>query len=196
MGFNTEDRKNARFAHESRITLENIDLGIRCEGRIYNFSESGLYFESDSKLETEIEIFVGIEDSPFAYEPGTFEEYRATVKWRKPLEDASYFYGYGVELIEKVVQTLGADRIGEVREHPRKQSAIPIKIESDDESFDGVAENVSSGGAFIKSDMLSATGQFVKMEIPLKKKGKIARLVGKVTRTNLRGFGVKFFKSK
>jgi len=36
----------------------------------------------------------------------------------------------------------------------------------------------------------------VKLEIPLKKKGKIARLTGEVTRTKFSGFGVKFIKSK
>ena len=196
MGSNTERRNSTRFAHESDVTLENTDIGFREEGRMFNFSEAGIYFESDFKLEPLVEILVGISDSPFASEPGTHEQHRGTVKWRKELTQASFYYSYGIELIEKVGQILKPDRLDGTREHPRKEAAIPVTIESDDETYDGVAENVSRGGAFIKSDMLMNTGQFINMKIPLKKKGKIARLVGLITRTNLRGFAVKFLKLK
>jgi hypothetical protein len=39
-------------------------------------------------------------------------------------------------------------------------------------------------------------GQQITVQIPLKKKGKIARLQGKVSWTNRDGFGVKFLRSK
>ncbi len=194
MESNTERRNKTRFAHEPDVTLENTDIGFRGEGRMYNFSEAGIYFESDFKLEPQVEILIGISDSPFASKPGTHEQHRGTVKWRRELTQASFYYGYGVELIEKVGQILKPDRLEVTREHPRKEATIPITIESDDETYDGVAENVSRGGAFIKSHMLMSTGKFIRMEIPLKKKGKIARLVGLITRTNLRGFAVKFLK--
>jgi hypothetical protein len=193
---NIEKRNKTRFAHESKVVLENTDIGFRCDGRMYNFSESGMYIESDFKLETRTEILIGISDSPFAPEPDTYEQHRGTVKWRKELKQSSFYYGYGLELIEEVVQILKPDQLVGIRNHPRKEVAIPVTLESDDETYEGVAENVSSGGAFIKSHMLMSTGKFIRMEIPLKKKGKIARLVGLITRTNLRGFGVKFFKSK
>ena len=196
MESNTERRKKTRFAHESNVTLENTDMGIRCEGRLYNFSETGFYFESDFKLEPQVEILIGVSDSPLASEPGIHGQHRGTVKWRKELTQASFYYGYGVELIEKVGQILIPDRLDGTREHPRKEAGIPVTIESDDETYDGVAENVSRGEAFIKSHMLMSTGKFIRMEIPLKKKGKIARLVGLITRTNLRGFSVKFLKLK
>jgi hypothetical protein len=193
---NTEKRNKTRFAHESKVTLENTDIGFRCEGRMYNFSETGIYFESDSILEPQVEVLVAISDSPFAFEPGTHEQHHGKVKWRKELTQASYYFGYGIELIEKAGQILEPDRLDGNREHPRKEAAIPVSIESDDETYVGVAENVSKGGAFIKSDMLMSTGKYIRMEMPLKKKGKIARLVGLITRTNLRGFGVKFLKLK
>ena len=196
MKSNTENRNKTRFTHESKITLENTDIELRCKGRMYNFSEAGIYIESDSKLEPEVEILVGISDSPFASEPGTHEQLRGTVKWRKELTQASFYYGYGIELIEKDGQILKLDLLDGTRVNPRKEVAIPVTIESDDETFDGVAENVDRDGAFVKSNMLMSTGKFIRMEIPLKKKGKIARLVGLITRTNLRGFGVKFLKLK
>ncbi len=196
MESNTEKRNNTRFEHESEVTLENTDIDLWCEGRMYNFSETGIYFESDSALELQAEVLVGISESPFAVQPGTHEQYRGMVKWRKELRQASFYYGYGIELIEKAGQILEPYELDGDREHPRKEAAIPVTIKSDDETYVGVTENVSKGGAFIKSDMLMTTGKYIRMEIPLKKKGKIARLVGMITRTNLRGFGVKFLKLK
>jgi hypothetical protein len=196
MNSNIERRKKTRFAHESKVVLENTDIGLRCDGRMYNFSESGLYIESDFKLQPRTEILIGISDSPFSPEPDTYEQHRGTVIWHKELQGASFYYGYGVELIEEVVPILRPDQLVGIRNHPRKEAAIHVTLESDNETYDGVAENVSRGGAFIKSNMLMTTGKFIKMEIPLKKKGKFARLVGLITRTNMRGFGVKFLKKK
>jgi len=193
---NIEKRHKTRFAHESKVVLENTAIGVQCDGRMYNFSESGIYIESDFKLKPRNEILVGISDSPFASEPNTYEQYRGTVKWRKELNGASFYYGYGVELIEEVVQILKPDQLVGIRNHPRKEAAIPVTLESDNETYEGVAENVSRGGAFIKSHMLMSTGKYIRMEIPLKKKGKFARFIGLITRTNVRGFGVKFLKKK
>jgi hypothetical protein len=196
MSSNPENRDKTRFPHESKITLESTEIGFRRDARMYNFSDFGIYFESDYRLQPATEILVGISDSPFASKPDQFERYRGIVKWRKVLKRSSYYYGYGVELIEEATQTAKTHQWDGTREHPRKDAAIPVKFESDDQQFEGITENVSSGGAFIKTDYLLTIGQVVRMEIPLKKKGRIARLTGQVTRSNVRGFGVKFIKSK
>ena len=195
MDTNPENRNKTRFPHESRVTLENTDLGFRRDARMYNFSDFGIYFEADFKLEPQSEILVGISDSPFASQPDQYERYRGTVRWRKVLKRSSYFYGYGVELIEEVAQTAKPNQYDGTREHPRKEAAIPVKFKSGNDTYEGITEDVSSGGAFIKTDFLLSPGQLVKLEIPLKKKGKIARLTGEVTRTKMNGFGVKFIKS-
>ena len=196
MDSNPENRNKTRFAHESRVTLENTDIGFRRDARMYNFSDFGIYLEADFKLEPQTEILVGISDSPFASQPDKYERYRGTVKWRKVLKRSSYYYGYGVKLIEEVAQTPKPNQYDGTREHPRKEAAIPVKFECDNEIYEGIMEDVSSGGAFIKTDFPPFMGQMVKLEIPLKKKGKIARLTGEVTRTKFSGFGVKFIKSK
>ena len=196
MDLNPENRNKTRFAHESRVTLENSEIGFRRDARMYNFSDFGIYFEADFKLAPQTEIIVGISDSPFASQPDKYERYRGKVRWRKVLKRSSYYYGYGVKLIEEVGQTTKPNQYDGAREHPRKEAAIPVKFESDNETYEGITEDVSSGGAFIKTGLPLSIGQTVKLEIPLKKKGKIARLTGRVTRSNLRGFGVKFIKSK
>ena len=196
MSSNPENRNKTRFAHESKVTLESTEIGFRRDARMFNFSDFGIYFESDYRLQPQAEIFVGISDSPFAPVPDKYERYRAIVKWRKTLKRSSYYYGYGAELIGDVSETSNSHQYDGTREHPRKDAVIPVKYEFQNQNYEGITENVSSGGVFIKSDYPLSVGQKVKLWIPLKKKGRIARLTGQVTRTNLRGFGVKFIKSK
>jgi len=195
MNSNAENRDKARFAHESKVTLESNEIGFQRDARMYNFSDFGIYFESDYRLQPKSEIFVGISDSPFASEPDKYERYRGIVKWRKTLKRSSYYYGYGIELIEEASETTKARQYDGTREHPRKDAEISVKYEVDQQKYEGITENVSSGGVFISTLYPISVGQIVKLEIPLKRKGKIARLTGQVTRTNLRGFGVKFMKS-
>jgi len=196
MSSNPENRDKTRFAHESKVTLESTEIGFRRDARMFNFSDIGIYFESDFRLQPETEIFVGISNSPFAPQPDIYERYRVVVRWRKKLKRSSYFYGYGVEIIEETSKTPELDPYDGTREHPRKDAAIRVKYEFENVTYEGVTENVSSGGTFIRSDYPMSVGQNVKLWIPLKKKGRIARLTGQVARTNMRGFGVKFIKSK
>jgi hypothetical protein len=196
MNSNAENREKTRFAHESKVTLESNEIGFKRDARMYNFSDFGIYFESDYRLQPGSEIFVGISDSPFAAEPDIYERYRGIVKWRKTLKRSSYYYGYGVELVEDAPEPPPARQYDGTREHPRKDAEIPVKYEVDGQKYEGLTENVSSGGVFICTLYPISVGQIVKLEIPLKRKGKIARLTGKVTRTNYRGFGVKFIKSR
>jgi len=191
-----ENRDKARFAHESKVTLGNADIGFRRNARMYNFSDFGIYFETDLKLKPQAEILVGISDSPFASEPDQYERYRGAIRWRKALQRSSYYYGYGVKFIEAAVHTPSPGEYDGTRKHPRREAVIPVKFELGNDTYKGTTENVSTGGAFIKTDLQMSIGKRVRMEIPLKRKGKIARLTGLVTRTNLRGFGVKFLKSK
>jgi hypothetical protein len=197
MSSNPENRNKTRFAHESKITLESTQVGFRRDARMYNFNDFGIYFESDYRLQPETEIFVGISDSPFASKPDVYERYQGIVKWRKVLKRSSYYYGYGVKLLEEASEAAKSHHYDGTRDHPRKDAAIPVKFEVDNQTYEGITENVSSGGVFINSDYpIISIGQQVRLEIPLKIKGKIARLTGQVTRTNSRGFGVKFIKSK
>ncbi len=196
MSSNPENRNKIRFAHESKITLESTETGFRRDARMYNFNDFGIYFESDYRLQPESEIFVGISNSPFASKPDVYERYRGTVKWRQILKRSSYYYGYGLKLLEEASEAAKSHQYDGTREHPRRDAVIPVKYEVDNQTYEGITENVSSGGAFITTDYPMSIGQQVRLEIPLKVKGKIARLTGQVTRTNLRGFGVKFIKSK
>lgn len=197
MNSNPENRDKTRFDHESAVTLENKKIGVQRSARMYNYSDCGLYIETDHLLEPKTEIRIGITNSPFASEPDKFENYRGVIKWRKPLKRSAYYYGYGVEIIEEdTIQQNDQDPYDGSRQHPRVEYAIPVKYEFDSQTYEGTTENVSSGGVFIKTRDPIAVGQEVTIDIPLKKKGKIKRLTGKVTWSTRKGFGAKFIRSE
>ena len=200
MESNPERRDRTRFVHESKITLENSEIGVQRGCMMYNFNYNGLYIEADTRLEQEAEVRIGIKNSPFASEPDKFESYRGIIKWRKTLKRSSYYYGYGVELIfEDAVdedQDQDQDQFLWSRENPRKALTIPVKFEYENCTYEGTTENVSTDGAAVKTKDPVRAGQQITIEIPLKKKGKIARLHGKVSWSNRQGFGVKFIPSE
>jgi len=173
------------------ITLEDFARGVFQDAKMYNFSETGLYFEADFRLETETEIFVGIENSPLASKTNTYECYRGTVKWRKTLEESAYTYGYGVQFYEiGINDDDGATSELDLRKHPRQACSLPVRYQADATTQEAVIENVSRGGLFVKSQKSTTVGQKLTLEIWLKKKRKVVRLTGTVTRTGRNGFGV------
>jgi hypothetical protein len=195
MGSNSEKRDKTRFEHFSKIILENSEIGVHRDARIVNFSDNGIYIQADLRLEPEAEIRIGIQDSPFASEPNQFESYRGVVKWRKELKNSHYYYGYGVELIKESVQSDGQNRYQWSRDNPRKACNIPVNYEVENRIFEGIAENIGSDGVRVKSKDRVQIGKQITIDIPMKKKGKIARLKGHVSWSNPRGFGVQFLRS-
>ena len=91
-----EYRNNTRFDHEAIILIEDIPEGTYYHGRMVNYSDNGMCFESHIAHETGAPIFYSIENSPYAECPGV---YHGQIRWcRKLPETASlYSYGLGVE---------------------------------------------------------------------------------------------------
>ena len=196
MKSNPERRDKTRFGHESKITLENSEIGVQRGTMMYNFSNFGLYIETDTRLEPETEIRIGINNSPFASEPDKFESYRGIIKWRRVLKRSSYYHGYGVKLIKEGAENEDPDQFQWSRKNPRKALTIPVKFEFENRTYEGTTENVSTDGVAVKSKDPVTVGQQITIEIPLKKKSKIARLHGKVSWSNRQGFGVNFLPSE
>ena len=96
---NDEYRDNARFDHEAAILIENFPRGSYYHARMFNYSEGGMYFESNIPFQRGTIIIFGIENSPFENCPGV---YRAKVKWCKKLPNKSsiYYYGVGAEFFK------------------------------------------------------------------------------------------------
>lgn len=93
MELNPENRDAPRFEHEATVMIEDYPAGRYHEGKMFNYSRSGMYFESDFAPRIGSDIFIGIENSPYS---SNHDVYRARVIWCKDLpEQASYYY-YGV----------------------------------------------------------------------------------------------------
>jgi hypothetical protein len=189
---NTENRSDVRLQHSARIVLENFEGGVMYAARMVNYSKKGIYFESDFYLVPGIEIFAGINDSPFASESDVYECYRARIKWRKFLEDSVFDYGYGIEILARIDRRKQAGKGAESRRHARKPCAIPTLIEDKKRRIRGEIQDASQGGVFITCEEPVPVGQKVSVMIPLKKKQKLVVRVGEVVRSDAKGIGVKF----
>ena len=93
MHSHSEQRDHNRFYREATIMIENYPTGKYFEGKMYNYSKSGMYFESDFAPDPGTDIFIGIEKSPFS---AGHDVYSARVMWVKELPEKASFFYYGV----------------------------------------------------------------------------------------------------
>jgi Tfp pilus assembly protein PilZ len=96
MAQQTEHRESTRRPHEASILIENLPGGPYYHGKMVNYSERGMYFESNVAHQPGTTIIFGIENSPYDACCGV---YRAEVKWcrKLPHEASMYYFGVGVE---------------------------------------------------------------------------------------------------
>ena len=195
MDTNPEKRNNARIDHRGPITIENIKAGVMHRAKMMNFSANGLYFEADNLLQPGEEIFVGIDNSPFAPSKDTYECYRVKIVWRKKLKKSAFYYGYGAKHTldprQAKLQKGDAMQWKDIRKHQRKPYSKSIRFAAKDHIFEGFLKNISSAGVFIGTRENFSAGQILTFEIPLKKNQK-ARVKGEVVWSSPDGFGVKF----
>ena len=100
MSSNPEQRDKTRFTYEAPISLENNEIGLLHGARMFNFSAEGLYFESDYLFQPGTQLFIGINNSPYANDADVYECYCAEIKWRKSLKNSAYYYGYGAKYLK------------------------------------------------------------------------------------------------
>jgi hypothetical protein len=200
MSDNPERRHKTRFPHEAPVTLENEEIGLLHGVRMYNYSTTGIYFETNFYLQPGADIYIGIKSSPFANESDVYECYRAVIKWRKFLEESSFDYGYGLHLIERAPLSSLADPQKddkpkdkeELRQHERKKCAIPAMVSTPSTTFDVLINNISKGGIFFKTRQDLSHGQSLDLMIPMRNKGKLLKRRGTVVRCENDGIGVEF----
>lgn len=200
MNDNPEKRDKTRFAHEAPLTLENEEIGLLHGARMYNYSSTGVYFESDFYLQPGSEIYIGIINSPLSDESDVYECYRAVIKWRKFLEESAFDYGYGLHLLERVPQGPASkkqttDKTSgnkESRQHPRKKCSIPAMVSTPSSTFDVLIKNISKGGIFFKTRQHLTQGQSLDLMIPLRNKGKLLKRQGTVVWSDEDCVGVQF----
>jgi len=90
----SEDRDAKRFDHFSPLHVNDLKSGEIYEARMSNYSDSGIYFESDGFFQKGINIYISMQNSPYAQTFGVLEFLYGQVMWRKYLKRSFLKYGY------------------------------------------------------------------------------------------------------
>ncbi len=189
---NPEDRDSARLDHTSSIQVQDIGSGKIHKAKMLNYSKEGLYFESDSILNPGMQIYIGIQNSPYATLPDVLEYHRGELMWRKKLVKSFFRFGYGVKFASVAnQQDLKWNERKDSRKHPRRQYNQFTLFTSQSGIFEGSIKNISPSGVFLISEKAFEVGQILTLVLPLKK-GKQVKAKGKIVWANDEGFGIKF----
>ena len=173
------------------INVKDLRSGESCSARIFNYSDTGLYFESDALLKSGAEVYIGLRHSPFEDQPSDYTCYRATIMWRKELkEDAHFYFSYGAQMFSH--ESPGKTKSHwKQRRHPRRPLNRQVRFAADHTISDGHAVDISSSGVFVKSGKRPRTEQVITLRMP-DKTGKDIIVQGRVVWSNADGFGLKF----
>ena len=200
---NLENRESARLDHVSTLQVQDIESGKIHKARMFNFSKEGVYFESDSVLNTGMQIYIGIQNSPYASLPDVLEYHRAEIMWRKKLKDSFFRFGYGAKLTSMADEqdSKPADKqdskpndsnqTKDLRKRPRRPYDKFTLFTTQNGIFEGSIKNISPAGVFIMSKNTFKVGQTLTLVLP-SKNGKDVKVKGKIVWTNDEGFGLKF----
>lgn len=80
------------------------------------------------------------------------------------------------------------------RRHPRKTYGAPVSIVHENSTYSCVLNDISKGGAFlgIEAGHQIQPGAFVDVNIPFTGRTEFVKKVGKVTRVDKNGIGIRF----
>ena len=195
----SEHRDDPRFDHHSPLQIKDLSSGEIHEARMQNFSDGGIYFESDGLVQKGTKIYICMQNSPYAQSSGVLEYFTGEVIWRKYLKRSFFNYGYGIQLsTDSSKEELVFNHTKETKEsrkHPRKPFFRDIRFGTKKGIFKASTKNISATGVFVASREKLEVGQQLKLSLPLKK-GKSTDIIGQIVWLNEEGFGLKFQKIK
>jgi Tfp pilus assembly protein PilZ len=195
---NSEDRDEVRLDHFSPLQVKNLSSGDIYEARMQNYSNGGIYFESDGLFEEAAKIHICMQNSPYAQSSGVLEYCTGRVMWRKNLVRSYFKYGYGIRLVSFSGNEAlkSSDPEGkELRKHSRTPYFQSVRFSTANGIHEGQTKNISASGIFIATNEKLEVGQKIKLNLPLKE-GKTAEIIGQIVWLNDEGFGLKFKKIK
>ena len=199
MDRDSERRSDIRSNYKSPATIED-SKGIIYKARIVNYSDNGLYIETDWPLQAGTEVYIEMEKSPYTSSSFDFLDRRQSViLWQTALKDSYYSYGYGIKYIRdsedkppqiKILNETKTD--AEMRRFPRKHFSNSVYFTSKNNYFEGLIHNISKNGMFIETKENFAEGQTLRLVIPGTKIDKGTMLKGEIKHLNRKGIGVQF----
>jgi Tfp pilus assembly protein PilZ len=194
-----EKRSDNRTDFKSPIMVED-SKGIIYKARMVNYSGNGLYIETDWLLRPGTDIYIEMEQSPYASHSFDLpERYLAVILWHARLKNSLYSYGYGVRYAPDVdsqipqIKVLQETKISEdLRRYPRRHFSNSVFFTSQNEYFEGLIDNISKNGIFIETQDDFTVGQMVRLVIPGTKIDNGTMLKGKIRHHNKKGIGIQF----
>jgi Tfp pilus assembly protein PilZ len=195
MGQQFDKRHHKRINQKTAVAIESLQTGINKSARMVNYSNDGLYFETDKLFQPGTEIFIGIENSPYC-RPVAPECYLAKIKWGKRLKNNPLAYGYGVKYVdiprEKMQSQTDLEETKDLRKHPRKFYTKLATFRFENKSYDGFITDISRNGCFIENRGFFEAGQILNLFIPGTKFDEDNMLKVEIVRLSPSGVGVKF----
>ena len=193
-----EKRLHKRMNRDTMVTLESLQTGVNEDTRMVNYSDNGLYFESDQFLQPGAEVFIEIENYLYDQtEP--YICHHAKIIWGKKLKEAPYAFGYGAQYVrlpnEQNSSETDSDQIKDLRKHPRKYFAKRVIFRIGKKYLNGFISDISLNGCFIENRAFLNVGQIIGLAIPGTKFVGNNILTVEVVRLSPTGVGV-IFKRK
>jgi len=205
-----ERRSHRRFEFSANISHDLLTHNNIYDGKLCNFSEGGLYFESNQTIYPGEEVFLKFKDQQNSINEDMIAQLPFGVKivWRRDRSDSPYLYGYGAHYIDSNDSLVNSIRIPGIdlknlegrhpenekdpRAYPRRQYHKPLRLSYQSRNYTGEFKDISRGGGFIKTDIKFTVGKPIKIAVPGNKIRNTLILIGWIVRITAEGFGVKF----
>lgn len=204
MVYYPEKRAHTRNLCKLPATIEEVKDSFLYRARLVNYSNNGMFLETDVVLDSGTEIVVGLEDSLFPSQNSVStaasfdapECYRAIVIWKKSIKRSIFNFGYGAQILSegdnKSSQGRNFQKKQDLREHPRKTYSKVALFTSENQIYKGKTKNISRRGVFVETKGTFNAGQMIKLVIPGTSIDNGVMLKGEVVHLNQTGIGVKF----
>jgi hypothetical protein len=157
------------------------------------------------------QIYIGIQNSPYASLPDVLEYHQAQIMWRKKLKRSYFRFGYGIRLASLAnkqdlkpaderdlkpakkpdLKSNDNRQTKESRKHTRRPYDRFTLFTTQSGIFEGSIKNISSSGVFLTAKGTLEVGQILTLVLPFKN-GKDVKVKGEIVWSNDEGFGVKF----
>lgn len=165
---------------------------------MFNYSDDGLYFESDGILESGDQIYIEIQDSSYAPSNGVSEYHRANIAWRRKLKDSYFEYGYGIKFCDdkaiKRPKSTGFINKNHKKHEQKKLSENTLEIIDQNRSYDGLIKDISPSEVFFTADHNFEKGQVLTFSVPSKTDKEI-KIDGRIVWVDDEGYSVIFQNS-
>ena len=182
--------RDERIPFKADIAHDVVIPDILYDGKIYNLSGGGIYFESNELIEPGDEISVTVKKLD-----GTATTFDVEIMRRENIECSGYDFGYGARAIEPektLVQIL--DKVPTKRKNRRKHSRFDymkiLYVSYAKNKVSVLIRNTSLGGAYFQTPLKFPLGK--RVAVKLGSKSAYIRRQGNIIRSDATGFAIQF----